>query len=104
MDDKLHNPFDVLNERLKRIEDLLSRMLLESQTHLTDQKRKAQDKSIELAIAITGLKKKTIYNLAYKRHIPHSKRGKRLYFDEAELNQWITNGRRKTLEELGLTK
>ena len=57
MDDKLHNPFDVLNERLKRIEDLLSRMLLESQTHLTDQKRKAQDKSIELAIAITGLKK-----------------------------------------------
>ena len=104
MDDKLHNPFDVLNERLKRIEDLLSRMLLESQTHLTDQKHKAQDKSIELAIAITGLKKKTIYNLAYKRQIAHSKRGKRLYFDEAELNQWITTGRRKTLEERGLTK
>ena len=61
-----------------------------------------KSKTIELAVALTGLTKKTIYNLVYKRMIPHSKRGKRLYFDEEELTEWIKQGKRKTLEELGL--
>ncbi|MCE7863301.1 MAG: DNA-binding protein [Bacteroidetes bacterium CHB5] len=49
---------------------------------------------------ITGLKKKTIYNLVNKRLIPHAKRGKRLYFDEQELMQWIQEGKRHTHREL----
>ena len=95
------NPFDILNTRLKRIENLLTNILDENQRK-SSQSPTYKSKTIELAVALTGLKKKTIYNLVYKRMIPHSKRGKRLYFDEEELTQWIKKGKRKTLEELGL--
>ena len=101
MEDKILNPFDILNTRLKRIENLLTDFLNENQRN-SIQSPTYKSKTIELAVALTGLKKKTIYNLVYKRMIPHSKRGKRLYFDEEELTQWIKTGKRKTLEELGL--
>jgi hypothetical protein len=39
------------------------------------QRTTLKTKTIDLAVAMTGLKKKTIYNLVYKRLIPHSKRG-----------------------------
>ena len=40
MEDKLHNPFDVLNERLKRIENLLSTVLSESHKQLSSPNNK----------------------------------------------------------------
>ena len=51
---------------------------------------------IELAEKITGLKKQTIYGLVSERKIPHSKRGKRLYFSRKDLLDWIKKGKRKT--------
>lgn len=101
MEDKIFNPFEILNSRLRRIENLLINILDESQRH-SSQPKIFKNKTIELAVALTGLKKKTIYNLVYKRMIPHSKKGKRLYFDEEELTQWVKKGKRKTLDELGL--
>ena len=55
-----------------------------------------------LAMKITQLKKWTIYNLVNKRIIPHSKKGKRLYFDEKELREWIKSGKSMTLEEVDI--
>ncbi len=49
---------------------------------------------IDLAMEITGLAKPTIYGLVSKRKIPHSKRGKKLYFSKQDLNQWINDGER----------
>jgi hypothetical protein len=88
MEEKLANPFELLNERLRRIENLLSDILLENQNYNHRERVSRNAKT----------------NLAYKRLIPHSKRGKRLYFDETELNEWISKGKRKTLEELGIKK
>jgi len=67
--EKLPIPFEIMNDRLKRIESLLSSLINEN-------------------------------NLVCKRIIPFSKkRGKRLYFDEKELTDWIKEGKRKTPEE-----
>ena len=55
---------------------------------------------IELAIEVTGLAKPTIYGLVSERKIPHSKRGKKLYFSRRELLEWLTNGKRKTQDEI----
>ena len=55
---------------------------------------------IELAIELTGLAKPTIYGLVSERKIPHSKRGKKLYFSRFELLEWLTNGKRKTRDEI----
>lgn len=55
---------------------------------------------IELAIEITGLAKATIYSLVSERKLPHSKKGKKLYFSRRELLEWLANGKRKTQDEI----
>jgi predicted DNA-binding transcriptional regulator AlpA len=55
---------------------------------------------VELAMKITGKAKPTIYSLCSERKIPHSKRGKQLYFSKRELLEWINSGKRKTVAEI----
>ncbi len=57
---------------------------------------------IDLAIKITGLAKATVYSLVSLRKIPHSKRGKKLYFSRQDLLGWIKNGKRKTQSEIAI--
>ncbi|MEJ7862370.1 MAG: helix-turn-helix domain-containing protein [Pyrinomonadaceae bacterium] len=57
---------------------------------------------IDLAVEITGKAKPTIYGLVHDRKIPHSKRGKQLYFSRRELTEWIKDGKRKTQSEIAL--
>ena len=56
---------------------------------------------IDEAYKITRKAKPTIYTLARKGLIPAYKRGKKLYFYEDELLQWIESGR-KPLQALNL--
>ena len=37
----------------------------------------------------TGLSKQTVYRKTRSGNIPHSKRGKRLYFDRKEVDEWL---------------
>ena len=41
----------------------------------------------------TGLSKQSAYKLTGKGLVPHSKRGKRLYFDKAEIDAWLLQNR-----------
>ncbi len=59
-------------------------------------------KGAEFASKITGKAVPTIYGLVFKRLIPHSKRGKDLYFSRRELIDWLKAGKRKTQSELAL--
>ena len=65
-------------------------------------KREAQSDilNIEQAAAFLNLSKHTLYGLTSRSAIPHSKRGKRLYFRKDELLKWIEEGRRKTQAEI----
>jgi hypothetical protein len=54
----------------------------------------------EFASKITGKAVPTIYDLVSKRLIPHSKRGKDLYFSKRELQEWILSGRRRTYSQV----
>jgi len=42
----------------------------------------------------------SIYGLVHHKKIPHIKRGKRLIFEKTQINEWLTLGRRKTVNEL----
>ena len=55
---------------------------------------------IEEACRIIGKAKPTVYTLVRKRVLPCYKNGKKLYFFEDELLEWITNGKKKTLQEI----
>ena len=56
--------------------------------------------SIEEACQVIGKAKPTIYALVRKRLLPCYKNGKKLYFFEDELLEWITKGKKKTLMEI----
>ena len=55
---------------------------------------------IEEACRIIGKAKSTVYTLVRKRLLPCYKSGKKLYFFEDELVEWIFNSKRKTIREI----
>lgn len=55
---------------------------------------------IEVTCRIIGKAKPTVYALVRKRLIPCYKNGKKLYFFEDELLDWISKGRKKTVQEI----
>jgi excisionase family DNA binding protein len=55
---------------------------------------------IEDACRIIGKAKPTVYALVRKRLLPCYKNGKKLYFFEDELLEWISKGKKKTLQEI----
>lgn len=55
---------------------------------------------IEDACRIIGKAKPTVYALVRKRLLPSYKNGKKLYFFEDELVEWISNSKRKTIQEI----
>ncbi len=56
--------------------------------------------SIREAAIFLKLSVPTIYSLVSRREIPFSKVGKRLYFTEPDLNEWIKSGRQSSRSEL----
>ena len=57
---------------------------------------------IEDACQIIGKAKPTVYTLVRKRLLPCYKNGKKLYFFEDELLEWISKGKKKTMLEIEL--
>ena len=55
--------------------------------------------NIEQASAFLSIAKATIYQYTASSSIPHYKRGKRIYFKKDELVQWLTENKRKTIDE-----
>lgn len=95
----MENPFELLNNRLARIETLLQNIYT---------KGNALD-TIEVAPKILttqtvadylNLSTSCIYKLTSSREIPHSKRGKRLYFDKNEIDQWVMENKCVTNKEI----
>lgn len=93
--DKLPQAVGYLTEQVERIHKIVA--ALQSQT--TADKHRIVE--IDEACKITRKAKPTIYTLARKGLIPTYKRGKKLYFYEDELLQWIESGR-KPLQALNL--
>lgn len=81
-----------LHERLGAIEGLLR------QAH--PQKQAEEVLSVSQAARFLNLSVSTLYGKVSRREVPVSKRGKRLYFRRAELEEWIKAGRRQTVDEL----
>jgi excisionase family DNA binding protein len=85
------------------IDDITRAIRNELKNYFEGQEEKEREDEIggiELAIEVTKLAKPTIYGLVSERKIPHSKRGKKLYFSRRELKEWLTIGKRKTQDEI----
>ena len=54
---------------------------------------------IKQAAAFLNLATPTIYAMCSRREIPHLKRLKKLYFRKFDLEKWLEEGRRKSINE-----
>lgn len=87
--DKLPQAVGYLTEQMEQIRQMVA--ALQPQTS-SDKHRLVE---IDEACKITRKAKPTIYTLVRKGLIPAYKRGKKLYFYEDELLQWIESGRKE---------
>ncbi len=90
--DKLPQAVRYLTEQVERIHKIVAAL----QPQATTDKHRIVE--IDEACKITRKAKPTIYTLARKRLIPAYKRGKKLYFYEDELLQWIESSRKALLD------
>lgn len=71
---------------------------------ITSKKASAPDAkeilNVNEAAELTGLARQTLYGMTSQRTIPFFKRGKRILFKRSELEQWLLENRKETLEEL----
>lgn len=69
------------------------------QTKSTPQPETDQLFTIQQVAEFLSLSVPTIYTLVSKAAIPCMKKGKRLYFSKAEINNWIRSGKKNTIAE-----
>ncbi|KAA6334995.1 hypothetical protein EZS27_016744 [termite gut metagenome] len=91
--DKLPEAVAYLIKEVAQIKELI-----ESKQESPPVKRVPID--IDEACQTIGKAKPTVYALVRKRMIPCYKNGKKLYFFEDELLDWISKGKKKTLLEI----
>lgn len=56
--------------------------------------------TFEETVLYTGYSRGQLYRLTSERRIPHSKRGKRVFFDKAELDRWLLRDKVPTADEV----
>lgn len=96
----MENPFEILDERLQRIENILSD--LTQRIYSTKEKENTINEilNVEQVAKYLYLSVPTIYGLIHRREIPHYKVGKRLYFKKDEILELIQKRKVKTIEEI----
>lgn len=94
------NPFDVLNQRLERLENLFVNFTEKILSKESTQQNIVQPKLVKIdeAVKITGYKKGYIYELIFKNAIPYIKIGRSIRFDPQELDTWMRAGRPHILD------
>ena len=80
------------------IEGAVQKAILENQNLADDQNSSFMD--VNQAAEYLGIAKATLYGKCCNLLIPHFKKGKKLYFDNAELLNWLKSGKRKTIKDI----
>jgi len=95
----MENPFEIIVEKLSGIERRLE--VIESKLNYNNETSDVSKiMTLEQLTNYASLSKSLIYKLTSSREIPHSKRGKRLYFNKSEIDEWLLKGKIKTIDEI----
>ncbi|MBZ5859451.1 helix-turn-helix domain-containing protein [Flavihumibacter profundi] len=96
----MDNPFELLLERLTAIEATLSEMKNQSPKMAIDSYQWFDLVQLQTYLPDKPAKP-TVYEWVRKRLIPYHKKGKKLSFLKSEIDEWLKEGRRKTVKEIG---
>jgi excisionase family DNA binding protein len=94
----MENPFEIILERLDRIEHLIQQRANEVPS--ADKETEDQLMNVTALAEYLSLSRTTIYSMTHRREIPFYKKGKRLYFRQSDIDTWINEGRSKTHDEI----
>ena len=83
----MENPFEIIYDKLERIETMLGNTF--ESIGKDEIKITSKIMTIKQVSEYLGLSKSHLYKLTSTHNIPHSKRGKRLYFDTEKINEWV---------------
>lgn len=90
------NPFEQIEQRLAFLESKFAN--LQEPTTGTNPRPDVLDIDA-LIMYIGNVSKATVYRWVHFRTIPSYKVGKRVYFQRAEIDDWLLNQRRRTIAE-----
>ncbi|UUF12389.1 MULTISPECIES: helix-turn-helix domain-containing protein [Flavobacterium] len=82
------------------VQEIAEIKLMIQNVQVYESKEKTIPMGIEEASRLIGKAKPTIYALVRQRKIPCYKYGKKLYFFEEELLEWISKEKKKTIQEI----
>ncbi|HKC68144.1 MAG TPA: helix-turn-helix domain-containing protein [Bacteroidia bacterium] len=84
------------------LENLIQNSVRKALNEQSDKSETNQPEFLNLkeAAKYLNLANQTIYGLTSKNEIPFLKRGKKLYFKKSELEKWINEGKRKSIDEI----
>ncbi len=91
----MENPFEIILEKLNSIEVQLNEIKEQQKQEFKDELMNI----IELGKYI-NYQKTSIYGLVQKRKIPFIKASGKLHFRKNDIDQWLSNGRRLSKEEI----
>jgi len=95
----MNNPFEVIEARLSRIENLILD-LKHKPTKVEPTDQPEQLLTIQEAAEFLCLTVPTLYSKCSKNELPYMKRSKRLYFSRTELLEYLKDGRKKSNAEI----
>jgi len=82
----------------KFIESAVEKAILQSSKNETTQSDTFLD--VDQAASFLGIAKATLYGKCSKLSVPHFKKGKKLYFHQSELIEYLKSGKRKTIQDI----
>jgi excisionase family DNA binding protein len=96
----MENPFEIIIKRLEAIDQLLYEIKSGMKSEFIPVDCVNELMNVKQVAEYLTLSVHTIYGLVHKMEIPNAKRGKRLYFKRSDIDDWISQSRRKTVSEI----
>lgn len=95
----MENPFEIIIEKLERIENLIQAM---NTTNNAIQHADLQPSimTVKQVANYLSLSTSTIYGYTSSNNIPHAKRGKKVYFNKVAIDEWVFENKRLTNTEI----
>ncbi len=93
----MENPFEIILNRLDRIETLIHSINVSGNTNNAIAHRVLNIKQLSEFI---GISQSAIYKKTSERTIPHYKNGKKLYFHYEEIENWLLTTKIASVQEI----
>ncbi|WP_397445961.1 helix-turn-helix domain-containing protein [Polaribacter sp. R77954] len=95
----MENPFEIINQRLDRIEKLLQNLnSIKNNKNSIGTYPEIMD--VKALTEYLNVSSSYIYKMTSTNQIPHSKKGKKLYFDKEKVTNWALENTVMTQEEM----